>query len=160
MRGSPEVEQLDDQRRRSRAHATIDRLQHALLDHDMQAFADEWAPDGTMSFPFAPPGWPELDGREAVRAYVSDYTQTFDVAAITRQTRHDTADPDTVILEWAVSGRAVKTGNPYEIAYVAVITVDADGISGYRDYWNPLAAGAALGGLDEMMAAFDVAGEK
>lgn len=87
------MEQLDDQQRRRRAHAAIDRLQRSLLDQDMSAFADEWAPGGTMSFPFAPPGWPQLDGREAVRAYVSDYTQTFDVAAISRQIRHDTADP-------------------------------------------------------------------
>ncbi|CAJ1582378.1 nuclear transport factor 2 family protein [[Mycobacterium] wendilense] len=154
------MEQLDDQQRRRRAHAAIDRLQRSLLDQDMSAFADEWAPGGTMSFPFAPPGWPQLDGREAVRAYVSDYTQTFDVAAISRQIRHDTADPDTVILEWAVSGRALKTDTAYEMDYVAVITVGADGITVYRDYWNPLAAGAALGGLGEMMAAFNVAGEK
>lgn len=152
--------QLDDQQRRQRAHATIDRLQRALLDHDMSAFADEWAVDGTMSFPFAPPGWPELEGRDAVQAYLSDYTNTVDVQAISRQTRHDTAHPDTVILEWAVSGRAVKTGNPYDLAYVAVITVGGDGVTAYRDYWNPLAAGAALGGLDDMMAAFDVAGQK
>jgi ketosteroid isomerase-like protein len=154
------MDRLDDQQRRRRAHAAIDRLQRALLDHDMSAFADEWAPDGTMSFPFAPPGWPELDGRDAVRAYLSDYTNTVDIKAISRETRHDTADPDTVILEWAVSGRALKTGRPYDIAYVAVITVGGDGITAYRDYWSPLAAGAALGGLDEMMAAFDVTGEK
>lgn len=154
------MQHLDDQQRRRRAHTAIDRLQQALLDHDMSAFADEWAPDGTMSFPFAPPGWPQLDGRDAVRGYLANYTDTVDVQAITRQTRHDTADPDTVILEWAVSGRAIATGNPYDLAYVAVITVGADGITGYRDYWNPLAAGTALGGLDEMLAAFDVTGEK
>lgn len=152
--------QLDDQQRRRRAHAAIDRLQRALLDHDMSAFADEWAPDGTMSFPFAPPGWPELHGRDAVRQYLADYTDTADIQAITREIRHDTGDPDTVILEWAVRGRAVKTGNPYDLAYVAVITVGADGIDSYRDYWSPLAAGAALGGVDEMFAAFDVTGER
>ncbi|MGE2716740.1 nuclear transport factor 2 family protein [Mycolicibacterium litorale] len=140
--------------RRRRAHQTIDRLQQALLAHDMSAFADQWAPDGTMSFPFAPPGWPELAGREAVRGYVADYTDTVDVHDITRMTRHDTTDPDTVILEWAVTGVVVKTGKPYDIAYVAVITVGPDGIVAYRDYWNPLAIATALGGVDELFAAF------
>ncbi|KUI40372.1 nuclear transport factor 2 family protein [Mycobacterium sp. GA-2829] len=146
---------MTDRDRRRRAHQTIDRLTKALLAHDMSAFADQWAPDGTMSFPFAPPGWPAPVGREAVRAYLADYTDTVDVRAVTRMTRHDTTDPDTVILEWAVTGVAVKTGLPYDIAYVAVITVGPDGIVAYRDYWNPLAAAAALGGVDEMRAAFD-----
>lgn len=108
-----------------------------------------------MSFPFAPPGWPELRGRDAVRDYLADYTDNVDIRAVTRMTRHDSTDPDTVILEWAVTGVAVKTGRPYDLAYVAFITVEADGIVAYRDYWNPLAAGTALGGIDELCAAFD-----
>lgn len=145
--------ELHDEQRQH-AHQTIDRLQSALLSHDMAAFADEWAPDGTMTFPFAPPGWPSLAGREAVRGYLADYTETFDVRTITRQIRHDTADPGTVILEWGVSGLARRTGKPYDLDYVAVITVGTEGVLAYRDYWNPLAAGTALGGLDEIFAAF------
>lgn len=141
--------------RRRRAHQTIDRLQEALLAHDMAAFADQWAPDGTMTFPFAPPGWPELHGRDAVRRYLADYTDNVDIQAITRMTRHDTTDPDTVIVEWAVTGVALKTGKPYDIGYVAFITVGSQGILSYRDYWNPLAAAAALGGIDDLFAAFD-----
>jgi|tagenome__1003787_1003787.scaffolds.fasta_scaffold20710823_1 hypothetical protein len=48
--------QLDEIARRRRAHATIDRLQAALMEDDMDAFAGFWALDGTMSFPFAPSG--------------------------------------------------------------------------------------------------------
>lgn len=146
---------MNESDRRDRAHQAIDRLQQALLAHDMSAFADQWAPDGTMSFPFAPPGWPELAGRDAVPEYLANYTDTVDVRAVTRMVRHDTADPDTVILEWAVSGVVVKTGKPYDIDYVAVITVGPDGIVTYRDYWNPLAVASALGGIDELFTAFD-----
>ncbi|WP_422746517.1 nuclear transport factor 2 family protein [Mycobacterium sp. WMMD1722] len=149
---------MNDDERRLRAHRTIDRLQQALLAHDMSTFADQWAPDGTMTFPFAPPGWPELSGRESVRSYLADYTENVDIQSITRMTRHDTTDPDTVVLEWAVTGTAVKTGKPYDIAYVAFITVGAHGIVAYRDYWNPLAAASALGGVAEMFAAFDAQG--
>ncbi|MEN4478334.1 nuclear transport factor 2 family protein [Mycolicibacterium cosmeticum] len=141
-----------DQRRR-RAHATMDRLVAALLTHDMDAFADQWAPDGTMTFPFAPPGWPHLRGREDVRAYLAGFSDVVDIRGITHQTRHDTTDPDTVVVEWGVTGIARKTGRPYDLDYVAFLTVGAQGIVAYRDYWNPLAAGAALGSLDEMTAA-------
>jgi uncharacterized protein len=151
------MSQLSDGDRRQRAHHVIDRLLRALLAHDMSAFADEWAPDGTASFPFAPTGWPNLHGREAVREYLADYTDTVDIRAITHQTRHDTTDPDTVIVEFGVNGVARKTGNPYDLDYVVFITVGADGVVAYRDYWNPLAAAAAMGGIDDMLAAFSVA---
>jgi ketosteroid isomerase-like protein len=143
--------------RRRRAHAVIDRLHAALLAHDMDAFADEWATDGTMTFPFAPPGWPRLSGREEVREYLAGYTDIVDIRGITHQTRHDTTDPDTIIVEWGVTGVAHATGRPYDIDYVAFVTAGAEGIVAYRDYWSPLAAGAALGSVDDMVAAFATA---
>ena len=144
--------------RRQRAHAVLDRLQAALLAHDMDAFADEWETDGTMTFPFAPAGWPRLSSREEVREYLSGYPDIVDVRGISHQARHDTTDPDTIILEWGVTGVARATGRPYDIDYVAFVTVGAEGIAAYRDYWNPLAVGAALGSVDEMFAAFATAG--
>jgi uncharacterized protein len=145
--------------RRQRGHEVIDRLCAALLAHDMDAFAEEWATDGTMTFPFAPAGWPRLSGREEVREYLAGYPDIVDVHGISHQTRHDTTDPDTIIVEWGVTGVARATGRPYDIDYVAFITVGADGIVAYRDYWNPLAAGAALGSVDEMVAAFATGGD-
>jgi ketosteroid isomerase-like protein len=109
-----------------------------------------------MTFPFAPPGWPALNGREVVREYLAGYTDNVDIRAIRHQTRHDTADPDTIVIEWGVTGTAAKTGRPYDIDYVGIITVSADGITAYRDYWSALAAGAAMGSLDDMIAAFSV----
>lgn len=40
------------------------------------------------------------------------------------------------------------------MGYVAVITVGPDGVRHYRDYWNSLAAAAAMGGVDAMRAGF------
>lgn len=37
-------------------------------------------------------------------------------------------------------GRLVKTDTPYDMAYIAVVTVENGLITSYRDYWNPLAA--------------------
>jgi ketosteroid isomerase-like protein len=132
--------------RRAHANAVIDRALQLLLAHDMTGFAHSWAPTGTMDFPFAGPGQPaHLDGQAAIVEYLADYTAMLDVRGVTSQTRYQTLDPDTVIVEFEVEGVAVETRNPYLMRYIAVITVHADGIASYRDYWSPLAAASALG---------------
>ncbi|MGW4590056.1 nuclear transport factor 2 family protein [Amycolatopsis thermoflava] len=143
---------LSPEDRRHRAHEALDRLHERVLAHDMDGFADVFAPGGVMEFPFAPPGWPILRGREAVREYVRDYTDNVDITAITSQTRHETTDPDVLIVEWEVDGTALRTGLPYRMRYVNVVRVGAEGIESLRDYWSPLAAGHVLGRLGELVA--------
>ncbi|NYI08212.1 nuclear transport factor 2 family protein [Allostreptomyces psammosilenae] len=126
--------------------AVIEAARRTLLAHDMSAFADLWAPDGTLEFPFAAPGAPRrLSGREEVRAYLADYTDHIDLRALPEFRVHPTLDPRTAVVEMRAEGFVVPTGRPYELRYVAVVTVEADGISSYRDYWSPLAAAEALG---------------
>lgn len=149
------TEKLNDAARRARAHKAVERLHEALLAHDMMAFADQWAPNGRMDFPFAPPGWPTLHSREQVREYLRSFTGSVDISGIRHQTRHDTADPDTLVLEWGVEGVALATGRPYAVDYVAVVKVGSEGIESYRDYWSALTAGHALGRLGEMVAAIE-----
>ena len=122
------------------ARVTVyERLKERLLAHDMQGFAGLWAEDGTMEFPFAPPGWPRrLEGREAVREYVRDYTDHIDLRAVAQETVHLTADPAVLIVELTMEAVAVPSGRPQRIDYVAVITVREGEIASYRDYWNPL----------------------
>lgn len=117
----------------------LDKGLGLLLAKDMSGFADLWATDGTMEFPFAPPGWPaRLDGREAVREYLRGYTGVFDIKSVTDQTVHETADPEVIIAEIEVDGVLVRTGRPYQRRYISVITVRDGHITGYRDYWSPL----------------------
>lgn len=146
---------LDDDARRRRAHEVVDRLHERLLAHDMMGFADLWAPDGTMEFPFAPPGWPQPRSRDEVREYLRPYTDMVDLRAITHQVRHETTDPEVLIVEFGVDGVALATGKPYRIGYVAVVRVGEEGIVFYRDYWNALAVGLAQGRLDDMVRAYD-----
>ncbi|MFI0776517.1 nuclear transport factor 2 family protein [Streptomyces sp. NPDC021212] len=116
-----------------------ERAKKLLLAHDMRGFADLWAEDGTMEFPFAPPGWPRrLMGREAVREYVRDYTDHIDLRAVAHEVVHRTADPGVLIVEFSMDAVAVPTGRALRIDYVAVITVRDGEIASYRDYWNPL----------------------
>ncbi|MBB2989154.1 ketosteroid isomerase-like protein [Mycolicibacterium iranicum] len=135
-----------DEARRLHTNAVVDRGLELLLAHDMTAFALLWAPDGTMEFPFAAAGQPaRLDGQAAVVDYLAGYTAMLDVRGIASQTRHQTADPSTVVVEFEVEGVAVATQKPYRLGYIAVISVGDDGIVTYRDYWSPQAAAEVLG---------------
>ncbi|MEU6645339.1 nuclear transport factor 2 family protein [Saccharomonospora sp. NPDC046836] len=117
----------------------LDKALGLLLAKDMSGFADLWAIDGTMEFPFAPPGWPtRLDSREAVREYLRGYTDVYDIKDVCEQTVHETADPEVIIAEIEVDGVLVRTGQPYQRRYISVITVRNGHIVGYRDYWSPL----------------------
>jgi uncharacterized protein len=131
----------------------VDRAMDLLLAHDMAGFAGLWAVDGTVEFPFAPEGYPQrLAGRAAVAEYLRDFTEHIDLHAVTSRTVHQTLDPDVVVVELEVDGTAVRTGRPYRMRYVWVMTVRDSEIVGLRDYWSPLAAAEALGGADELTA--------
>ncbi|MFF8724862.1 nuclear transport factor 2 family protein [Streptomyces sp. NPDC015171] len=111
-----------------------------LLDKDIPAWTGLWAEDGVMEFPFAPPGWPErLEGREAIAAYMRPYPDHIDLHDFPALRIHPTADPETLVVEMRGVGRMVETGAPFDMAYIAVVTVRDGRFVSYRDYWNPLA---------------------
>jgi ketosteroid isomerase-like protein len=131
---------------------TFRRLLELLLAKDMDAIADLWAEHGTAEFPFgegAAPG--RLDGREAVRDYLAGYPELMDVQSIPAVTVHHTQRPDTIVVEFTAHGRTVRTGEPYRLDYVTVITTRDGLITRYRDYWNPVAAAGAAGTLPELL---------
>jgi ketosteroid isomerase-like protein len=112
-----------------------------LLDKDIAAWVDLWAEDGTMEFPFAPPGRPRrLDGKRAVAAYMRPYPDHIDLHDFPEVRIHETTDPATIVVEMRGVGRVVPTNDPFEMTYVAVVTVRDGLIVTYRDYWDPLAA--------------------
>jgi ketosteroid isomerase-like protein len=130
---------------KERVDQLVDRLLGALTAHDMDAFSDCFAPSGTSEFPFAAPGYPErLEGQDAIRAYMSRYPEIVDVHRVVQQRRLHTDQAGTVVVEFELGGMAVASQRPYTLRYVAVITVGADGIRDYRDYWSPAAAEEAL----------------
>ncbi|MGW6735933.1 nuclear transport factor 2 family protein [Streptomyces sp. NPDC055013] len=114
-----------------------------LLDKDIPAWVGLWADDGVMEFPFAPPDWPErLEGREAVAAYMRDYPDHIDLHGFPDLRIHETTDAGTFVVEMRGVGRMVATGGPFDMTYIAVVTVQDGRFTSYRDYWNPLAVQA------------------
>ncbi|MEU0505635.1 nuclear transport factor 2 family protein [Nocardia sp. NPDC005998] len=133
----------------------VDRALALLLAKDMAGFAGLWAESGVLEFPFAPPGYPtRLDGRAAIEEYMRGYPDIVDMREITEKSLHRSVDPEVVIVEFAAAGRIVATDAPYQMRYIAVITVRDNAIQLYRDYWSPHAAAETLGGTDHLVTAF------
>ncbi|MFF9911014.1 nuclear transport factor 2 family protein [Streptomyces sp. NPDC013457] len=111
-----------------------------LLDKNIAGWVDLWHEGGVMEFPFAPPGRPtRLEGREAVAEYMRHYPDHIDLHDFPDVTVHRTAAAETIVVEMRGVGRLVETGAPFDMTYIAVVTVRDGLITSYRDYWNPLA---------------------
>lgn len=111
-------------------------------------FADLFAADGVIAYPFAAPGHPaELVGREAIRAYfarMADARKLFDLEGI-EATFRQTDDPEVVVTEITHHGRSRVTGAPYRLTAIGVIRVRDGEIVRYDDYMNPVALAEMLG---------------
>lgn len=117
-----------------------------LLDKDMAGWAALCAEDVVLEFPFSPHGYPtRLEGRAAAAGYPHDYPDHIDLREILSLQIHRTDTPGTIVAEWRAAARVVATGEPFEPAYVAVVTVEGGLMTRYRDYWNPLAMPASMG---------------
>jgi len=111
-----------------------------LLDKNIRAWVDLWDEGGVFEFPFAPPGWPErLEGRRAIADYMRHYPDHVDLHDFPEVTIHRTTVPETIVVEMRGVGRLVETDSPFDMTYIAVVTVEGGRITSYRDYWNPLA---------------------
>ncbi|WP_199854823.1 nuclear transport factor 2 family protein [Streptomyces dioscori] len=111
-----------------------------LLDKDIAAWVGLWDDQGVLEFPFAPEGWPKrLEGRAAVADYMRHYPDHIDLHDFPDLKIHETGEPGTIVVEMRGVGRVVETGKPFDMTYIAVVTVTGGLITHYRDYWNPLA---------------------
>jgi hypothetical protein len=57
---------------------------------------------------------------------------------------HPALDPNVVVVEMTIKGRAVETDEPYNQQYVIVAETRDGKLTHYREYWNPLVLAEAL----------------
>jgi uncharacterized protein len=119
-------------------------------------FADLFAKDGVLTYPFGLPGQPsELRGREAIRDYFRDRSGARDllvmegVEAVVRETD----DPEVVVTEITHHGWSKAAGEHYRHTALGVIWVRGGEIVRYDDYMNPIALARLLGRTRELAAA-------
>ena len=109
------------------------------LNPGAESFVQMFAEDGVMEFPYALPSPRRVEGREALAAHLGYLARLVELLSVSDVVKHETTDPEVFIVEFASSGRAVATGEPFEQRYISVIRVRDGRIVHYKDYWNPLA---------------------
>ena len=119
-------------------------------------FADLFATDGVLAYPFAPPGQPgELRGRDAIRAYfgaMGQQRQVFIMEGVEAVVR-ETDDPEVVVTEITHHGWSRVTDAPYRFTALGVIRVRDGEIVRYDDYMDPIAMARLLGRTGQLAAA-------
>ncbi len=119
-------------------------------------FADLFAEDGVLTYPFGMPGQPaELRGRETIRAWFSQRSRSrdlMDMAGVEAVVR-ETDDPEVVVAEITHHGWSKAAAAPYEHKALGVIRVRDGEIVRYDDYMNPIAVARLLGRTRELAAA-------
>jgi ketosteroid isomerase-like protein len=119
-------------------------------------FADLFAADGVLAYPFAPPGHPrELRGRDAIGSYFAGMGQSRQLFAMdgVDAVVRETDDPEVVVTEITHHGRSLVTGTPYRFTALGVIRVRDGLIVRYDDYMDPIGLARLLGRTGELAAA-------
>jgi hypothetical protein len=119
-------------------------------------FADLFAADGVLAYPFGAPGTPaEIAGREAIRGHFAGRDarrELFAVEGVEAVVRA-TDDPEVVVTEITHHGWSRVTSAPYRFTALGVIQVRDGLIVRYDDYMDPVALARLLGRTADLAAA-------
>ncbi|MFE2408556.1 nuclear transport factor 2 family protein [Kitasatospora sp. NPDC059408] len=115
-----------------------------LVDGDH--FFDLLAEDVVVEYVVSVPGYPRrVQGRRAVADLYRGYGDAMVLTGADELAVHRDPDASVVVLEYAVHGRAMRTGRLYDNHFVSVITVKDREVTHWRDYLDPVAVFRALG---------------
>jgi ketosteroid isomerase-like protein len=107
-----------------------------------------YAPDAVHEFPFTRPGAPaRMEGRDVIMGFITAFWDTSPLRYERYRTIaiHQTADPDTIVVEQEVAGTSATTGS-FVLPNLLVLRARHGQITHLRDYANLLALADALGG--------------
>ncbi|MBA3906619.1 MAG: nuclear transport factor 2 family protein [Pseudonocardiales bacterium] len=140
----------------SRSPREVAALVRRMVAGEGVVFADLFAVDGVLRFPFAPPGVPrEIHGREAIRASREQETgrrALFAMDGVDLIVR-ETDDPEVVVTEIEHYGYSTVLDGPYRFRALGVIRVRDGEIVSYDDYMDPIAMAALVGRTADLAAA-------
>jgi ketosteroid isomerase-like protein len=110
---------------------------------------DLFAEDAVVETPFAPPGHPpRREGRQAILDGLNPQRAAFPIRIDGCRTRavHDTADPETIIVEYDLTATSTRTGRQATAPFIGVLTVRDGRIAVWREYQHTLAIQQAVAG--------------
>jgi uncharacterized protein len=118
-------------------------------------FADLFAADGVLRFPFAPPGMPrELRGSDAIRDFygATNGRGMLEMEGVDLLVR-ETDDPEVIVTEIEHHGHSKALDGPYRFRALAVVRVREGKIVEYDDYMDPIALAALMGRTADLATA-------
>jgi len=138
-----------------RSPREVAELVRQMVAGEGVVFADLFAEDGVLRFPFAPPDMPrEIRGREAIRAARTSEAgrRSLLVMDAVELVVRETDDPEVVVTEIEHYGHSHALDGPYRFRALGVIRVRDGEIVSYDDYMDPIAMAALLGRTQELVA--------
>ncbi|MEY9840323.1 nuclear transport factor 2 family protein [Streptacidiphilus sp. EB103A] len=117
------------------ARETVDLMLHTIVHGTRDELADLYAPDTVITNPFAPDGVPaSVSGNEQLRTRMKAMGGLIRYDSVDEVTVHETRDPETVIVEFGVSGTIVASETPFTLRFVNIVRVVDGLIAESRDY--------------------------
>ncbi|MFI5841835.1 nuclear transport factor 2 family protein [Catenuloplanes sp. NPDC051500] len=113
------------------------RMQQEWFGRSGPLTGDLLADDVIMEMPFGNPA--RIEGRDAWLAFANPARAAFPVRIDECHVTaiHDTTDPDTIVVEYELTGTAA--GRQGTAPFIAVLTVRDGRIARWREYQNPMA---------------------
>ncbi len=128
------------------ARAAFDAFREYVLGGGPARF---WARDVVIEQPFAAGGPTRIEGRDTFLAATEASRAALPVRfeEMRDVVMHDTVDPDTLIVEYELTGTVLTTGKRASANFITVMAVRDGQVTLWREYQNTLAMMRALGQL-------------
>ncbi|MGI5489007.1 nuclear transport factor 2 family protein [Microtetraspora malaysiensis] len=123
------------------------RIQQRLLSQSTALTGDDLADDVIVETPFAAPGRPtRFEGKGQFLEFANPGRAAFPVRfdGCRAIAIHDTKDPNTIIVEYELTGTSTETNRQSTAAFIVVLTVRDGKVVLWREYQNTLAIMQAL----------------
>lgn len=125
----------------------FDRMRQQWLGSPGALTGEYLADDVIIELPFAPPGRPtRYEGKQSFFDFADPERAALPVRFDDCRTTavHDTADPDTIVVEYELTGTATRTDQQHTAAFIGVLTVHDGKVTHWREYQNTMAILQAL----------------
>jgi ketosteroid isomerase-like protein len=124
----------------------FEQMRHQWFGPATALTGDLLADDVIIESPFAASGPHRIEGRQQFLDFANPQRAAFPVRFDACRTTavHDTTDPDTIVVEYELTGTSTATGRQATAAFISVLTARDGKIALWREYQNTLAIQQAL----------------
>jgi uncharacterized protein len=128
-------------------HEMFQLMLQRWLSQSAGLTGDDLTDDVIVEMPFAPPGRPKrIEGRQPLLDHITPQRAAFPVRFDAGRVLavHDTTDPDTIVVEYELTGTSLKTNKQSSAAFISILTMHDGKIALWREYQNTHAIMQAL----------------